>query len=141
MRLDKGFFSRSMVKTLDDLDVRFLLKLPAHPRGVSPTHAAKSRPFRKLSIGGANVCTAIAVSSPTPGIVIRRWSASSFLTIRRISRSISSISASSSWIRLMRQRMAGAASAGKNFSHSVNASSSFPTLWVPRGATRPNSPR
>ena len=30
VRLDKGFFSRSMVRTLDDLDVRFLLKLPAH---------------------------------------------------------------------------------------------------------------
>ena len=30
VRLDKGFFSRSMVRTLDDLDVRFLLKVPAH---------------------------------------------------------------------------------------------------------------
>ena len=56
-------------------------------RGVIPTHAAKSRPLRKLSIGGANACTAIAVSSPTPGIVIRRPSASSSLTMCRISRS------------------------------------------------------
>ena len=30
VRLDKGFFSRSMVRTLDNLDVRFLLKVPAH---------------------------------------------------------------------------------------------------------------
>ena len=29
-------------------------------RGESPTHAAESRPSRKLSIGGANVCTARA---------------------------------------------------------------------------------
>ena len=37
-------------------------------RGESPTHAAESRPSRKLSIGGANVCTAIAASSPTPEV-------------------------------------------------------------------------
>lgn len=30
VRLDKGFFSRSMVRTLQALDVRFLLKIPAH---------------------------------------------------------------------------------------------------------------
>ena len=30
VRLDKGFFSRSMVRTLERLDVGFLLKIPAH---------------------------------------------------------------------------------------------------------------
>ena len=30
VRLDKGFFSRSMVRTLEDLNVFFLLKIPAH---------------------------------------------------------------------------------------------------------------
>jgi hypothetical protein len=30
VRLDKGFFSRSMVETLRALDVKFLLKIPAH---------------------------------------------------------------------------------------------------------------
>ena len=30
VRLDKGFFSRSMVEKLQTLDVRFLLKIPAH---------------------------------------------------------------------------------------------------------------
>ena len=40
-------------------------------RGVRPVQAAKSLPLRKLSIGGAKACTAIAQSGPTPGIVIR----------------------------------------------------------------------
>ena len=31
VRLDKGFFSRSIVGTLQSLDVDFLLKIPAHP--------------------------------------------------------------------------------------------------------------
>lgn len=31
VRLDKGFFSRSIVRTLQSLDVHFLLKIPAHP--------------------------------------------------------------------------------------------------------------
>jgi len=30
VRLDKGFFSRSMVRALEDLGVRYLLKIPAH---------------------------------------------------------------------------------------------------------------
>ena len=41
-------------------------------RGTSPTHAAKSRPRLKTSIGGAKVSIARAVIGPTPGIVCRR---------------------------------------------------------------------
>ena len=46
--------------------------------GTSPSHAEKSRPRRKLSIGGAKACSAIAVIGPTPGIVMRRTASSSW---------------------------------------------------------------
>ena len=36
-------------------------------RGTRPNQAAKSRPRRKLSIGGAKACSAIAVTGPTLG--------------------------------------------------------------------------
>ena len=35
--------------------------------GVRSTHAAKSRPFVKVSVGGAKVLIAAAVTAPTPG--------------------------------------------------------------------------
>ena len=41
-------------------------------RGTKPNHAAKSRPRRKLSIGGAKASTANALTGPTPGIVCNR---------------------------------------------------------------------
>ena len=41
-------------------------------RGTSPSHAAKSRPRLKTSIGGAKVSIAMAVIGPTPGIVCNR---------------------------------------------------------------------
>ena len=59
-------------------------------RGVRPIHAAKSRPRSKLSIAGAKACTAIAPTSPTPGIVISRRNSSSSRTIERICLSTSS---------------------------------------------------
>ena len=40
--------------------------------GTRPSQAAKFRPFRKLSIAGAKVLIASAVTGPTPGIVLRR---------------------------------------------------------------------
>lgn len=46
VRLDKGFFSRSMVRTLEALDVRFLLKIPAH--GWLQDHQA---PWRRSAKG------------------------------------------------------------------------------------------
>jgi len=41
-------------------------------RGTRPNQAAKSRPRRKLSMGGANASTANALIGPTPGIVCKR---------------------------------------------------------------------
>ena len=41
-------------------------------RGTRPSQAEKSRPRRKLSVGGAKACNATAVTGPMPGIVIRR---------------------------------------------------------------------
>ena len=41
-------------------------------KGVSPTQAAKSRPLLKAFAGGANAATAVAVTGPTPGMVVRR---------------------------------------------------------------------
>ena len=43
-----------------------------HCRGVKPIHAAKSRPRLKVSAGGANASNAVAMTGPTPGIVIKR---------------------------------------------------------------------
>ena len=48
VRLDKGFFSRSMVDTLEALDVAFLLKIPAH-RWL----ADHQRPWRRSAKGEA----------------------------------------------------------------------------------------
>ncbi len=52
-------------------------------RGVSPTQAAKSRPFAKVSQGGAQVVSAAAVIGSTQGIVINRRVVSSELARRR----------------------------------------------------------
>ena len=41
-------------------------------KGTSPSQAAKSRPRRNTSIGGAKVSIAMAVIGQTPGIVCRR---------------------------------------------------------------------
>lgn len=41
-------------------------------RGTRPNQAAKSRPRRKLSMGGANASTANALIGPMPGIVCKR---------------------------------------------------------------------
>ena len=64
---------------------------------------------------------------------MRRPSALSSLTIRRISRPSSSTSASSPWIRSIMSRMAEGAAAGKCSSHPANASSSRPDVVGPQG--------
>lgn len=64
-------------------------------RGVSPTHAAKSRPRRNVSGGGAKVAKAVAISGPMPGIAIRRRAVSSSRARRAISASSSAIFSSS----------------------------------------------
>ena len=46
-------------------------------RGTRPSQAAKSRPRRKPSIGGAKAWTAIAVIGPIPGTLIRRRASAS----------------------------------------------------------------
>jgi hypothetical protein len=55
--------------------------------GVCPTQAAKSRPFEKVSMGGAYVVIAAAVIGPTPGIVAKRRAVSSTLARQRNSAS------------------------------------------------------
>jgi hypothetical protein len=47
-------------------------------RGVSLIQAAKSRPRSKVSTGGANAFTAVAMPGPMPGIVISRLGVSSW---------------------------------------------------------------
>jgi len=61
-------------------DIRPRMALPPVEcwRGVSPNHAAKSRPLGKLSIGAEKAATAAAQIGPTPGIGIRRAETSSF---------------------------------------------------------------
>jgi hypothetical protein len=55
------------------LEVRPSRSLPPEEnwRGTRPSQAAKSRPHRKLSIGGAKASTARAVKGLTPGMVCR----------------------------------------------------------------------
>lgn len=54
-------------------------------RGTRPSQAEKSRPRRKLSIGGAKACSAIAVTGPIPGIFINRTVSSSSRALARSS--------------------------------------------------------
>ena len=49
-----------------------------------PYRDAKSRPRRKLAIGGAKACTAMAQIGPMPGMVISRLSSSRSLALVRI---------------------------------------------------------
>lgn len=59
--------------------------------GVSPNQAAKSRPFLKVAAEGANATSAVAVTGPTPGIVVKRRASSSSRARRVISTSRCSI--------------------------------------------------
>jgi hypothetical protein len=63
------------------LDVAPSFCLPPVDRctGVKPSQAAKSRPLRNVSTGGARAAMAVAVIGPTPGIVINREGISSSL--------------------------------------------------------------
>ena len=56
-------------------------------RGAKPSHAAKPRPLRNVSIGGAKAMIAVAAIGPIPGIVINRRAASSSLAQRAINAS------------------------------------------------------
>jgi len=67
--------------------------------GTRPSQAAKSRPRRKLSSGGANACSAIAVIGPTPGMVISRAASSSDRAASPSSFARPAISASRATIR------------------------------------------
>ena len=54
--------------------------------GVSRTQAAKSRPLLKASAGGANAANAVAITGPTPGMVVRRRTSLSSRARRATSR-------------------------------------------------------
>lgn len=56
-------------------------------RGTRPSQAAKSRPRRKVSGGGARATKVVAISGPMPGIVISRRATSFSLARRLISAS------------------------------------------------------
>ena len=60
-------------------EVRPRRSLPPVERctGVSPTQAAKSRPERNVSTGGAKASMAVAISGPIPGTLISRRAVSS----------------------------------------------------------------
>jgi len=50
--------------------------------GVSPSQAAKSRPRLNVSAGGASAAMAVAITGPTPGMLMRRRATSSSLARR-----------------------------------------------------------
>jgi hypothetical protein len=81
--------------------------------GVSPIHAARSRPRSKLSIGGAKVVNAMTITGPMPGMVMSRLATSSFLARCLISRSRSSIRCDKSRITLSRSRRIARAGSGR----------------------------
>ena len=60
-------------------------------RGTSPSQAEKSRPRRKLAIGGEKAWIADAVIGPTPGMLISRLASSSWRALVRSLRSNSPI--------------------------------------------------
>ena len=60
-------------------------------KGVSPTQAAKSQPFLKVSAGGARAAMAVAVIGPMPGMLISRRATSSSRARRAISLSSNEI--------------------------------------------------
>ena len=74
-------------------EVRPRRSLPPVERctGVSPTQAAKSRPERKVSVGGAKASMAVAISGPMPGTLISRRAVSSALARAAISASSAAV--------------------------------------------------
>src|SRR3954452_16323328 len=90
------------------LDVLPSRSLPPLERwtGVSPSQAAKSRPRRNVSAGGASAMRAAAVTVPMPGMVISRRAAAFSLACRAISlsstatRSSNDLSSSTSTTRI-----------------------------------------
>lgn len=110
-------------------------------RGTRPNQAAKSRPLRKCSGGGASVAKAMAISGPMPGIVIKRRAISSSFDRRVISVSSTLISASN-WPNVVVNTLRmGIAAAGKPMFGSLVSAISF-AVWPPLAArsvrTRPD---
>ena len=93
-------------------------------RGTRPSQAEKSRPRRKLSIGGAKACSASAVTGPTPGIVIRRAVSSFSRALVRSSRSSPLTFSSSSSIRPSSSRPSSTTASGRLQSLSSSAPAS-----------------
>lgn len=56
-------------------------------RGTRPSQAAKSRPRRNVLAAGASATSAVAITDPTPGMVISRFATGSVLAWFAISRS------------------------------------------------------
>ena len=108
-------------------------------RGTRPSHAEKSRPRRKLSIGGAKACSAIAVIGPIPGIVISRAVSSPSRALARISRSSPSIFSSSSSIRSSNSLPSSTTASGRPQSPSSSTPASCLIRALPCGATTPRS--
>ncbi len=63
---------RSVRSPIFDVAPSFCLPPVECCSGVRPAQAAKSRPLRNASAGGANAAGAVAVIGPTPGMVVSR---------------------------------------------------------------------
>jgi hypothetical protein len=107
--------------------------------GVSPIHAARSRPRSKLSIGGAKAVNAVAITGPMPGMVMGRLATSSFLARCLISRSRSSIRCDRSRITPTRSRSIARTGSGRLLALSSSNPANRPTWEMSFGAMRPNS--
>ena len=105
--------------------------------GVSPTQAVKSRPFEKVSIGGAKVVIAAAVIGPMPGMVVNRLAVSSVPARRRSSVSRPAIFSLRSPIWFRSNRPRSRTVAGKAPSSPSTTAARRPTWAGPTGATIP----
>ena len=114
-------------------------------RRTRPSQAGKSRPRRKLSIGGASAWSASAVVGPMPGIVISRAVCSRSLAlfrifrIFRIFRSGPSIFSSSSSIRPSSSHPSSTTASGRPQSPASRTPARCLIRDLPCGATTPYS--
>lgn len=109
-------------------------------RGVRPTHAAKSRPFENVSIGGAKVVIAPAVIGPMPGMVVSRFAVSSVFARRRSSVSKFAIFSPRSLIWPRSSCAKSRTPAGNVPSSPSTMAARRPTWAGPTGATMPARP-
>jgi len=99
--------------------------------GTRPSQAAKSRPRRKVTAAGAKGTSAVAMTGPTPGMVISLFATGSVLARLAISRSRRAICDWSTCRLSVITASTGRASAGMSDARSPTISTSLPTCPTP----------